>query len=122
MKIKFRGYKLSRMLEIFGNFSYFDAIFSDFLIDISRLHMKVPFRGYKLSREPKKLAKSRNFLPVKLTTFKVVEDSADKYGNDYDIKQCVKYWGRARSSWARSGRARLFFIYFLFFFVFLLDF
>jgi hypothetical protein len=63
VKINFRGYKLSRMLGILRNFSYFDAIFSDFLIDISRMPMKVRFRGYKLSRVPKKLAKSRNFLP-----------------------------------------------------------
>ena len=70
-KIKFRGYKLSRTLGFLVDFSYFDTIFSDFSSDISRTPMKVRFRGYKLSRMAKKLAKSRNFLPAKLSTFKV---------------------------------------------------
>ena len=37
--------------------------------------MKVRFCVYKLSRVTKKLAKSRNFLPAKLSTFKVVENN-----------------------------------------------
>ena len=54
-------------------FSYFRAIFSCFLRAISRKTLKVRFRGYKLSRTTKKFAKSRKFLPAKLSTFKVVE-------------------------------------------------
>ena len=45
-KIKFRGYKLSRMGQILVNFSYFEAIFTDFASDILRSPMKVRFRGY----------------------------------------------------------------------------
>ena len=45
-KIKFRGYKLSRMGQILVNFSYFEAIFTDFASDFSRNPMKVRFRGY----------------------------------------------------------------------------
>ena len=71
MIIKFRGYKLSQKWQILVKFSYFDAIFSDFSSNISRTPMKVRFRGYKLSRTSKKLAKSRKFLPAKLSTFKV---------------------------------------------------
>ena len=43
---KVRGYKLSRMKEILGLFSYFRAVFCYFLIDISRMNSKVRFRGY----------------------------------------------------------------------------
>ena len=50
--IKFGGYKLSRTWQILVEFSYFDAIFSDFSCNISRTPMKVRFRGYKLSRTP----------------------------------------------------------------------
>ena len=71
-KIKFRGYKLSRAKEILAEFSYFRAIFSCFFIDISRMTSKLRFRGYKLSRSTKKFAKSRNFLPAKLSTIKVL--------------------------------------------------
>ena len=70
-KIKFRGYKLSRLQGILVKFSYFNAIFGVFLSNISRTFIKVRFRGYKLSRSTKKIAKSRNFLPAKLSTFKV---------------------------------------------------
>ena len=45
-KIKFRGYKLSRMEEILSLFSYFGAIFRCFLIDISRMNSEVRFRGH----------------------------------------------------------------------------
>ena len=45
-KIKFRGYKLSRMKEILGLFSYFCAVFCYFLIDILQMNSKVRFRGY----------------------------------------------------------------------------
>ena len=71
-KIKFGGYKLLQTWQILVEFSYFDAIFSDFSCNISRTPMKVRFRGYKLSRLTKKIAKSRNFLPTKLSTNKVV--------------------------------------------------
>ena len=71
-KIKFRGYKLSRTLGFLVGFSYFDTIFRDFSSDISRTPMKVRFCRYKLSRMAKKFAKSRNFLPAKLSTFKVI--------------------------------------------------
>ena len=38
---------------------------------LSRMALQLRFRGYKLSRTTKKLAKSRNFLPAKLSTLKV---------------------------------------------------
>ena len=76
-KIKFRGYKLSRLQAILPKFSYFNTIFGVFSSNISRIFMKVRFGGYKLSRSAKKIAKSRNFLPAKLSTFKVLNKKSE---------------------------------------------
>ena len=54
--------------------------------------MKVRFRGYKLSRTPKKLAKSRKFLPAKLSTFKVIYKYTCAECNLCYIGSTKRYW------------------------------
>ena len=49
MKVKFCGYKLSRV------------------------QLNKRFRGYKLAQTPKKIAESRKFIPAKVHTFRVVK-------------------------------------------------